>query len=836
LIGCSKTAWQDPAVTYKAARQQFERGDLLSALAIAKEARAQVPGPDSEWSWRFRLLEAEIRVWQGRSREALDLLSDDPPESFAVDDLEIQRQMYRAMSYARLGQMQVAASALEKAQGLADRTHSSLQDELFSIRGIVDLQSGDIAGAESMFQRGLTLARQQRDKFLESTILLNRAVVALNGERYDAALSWSNSASEIARAIDARLILEKALGNAGWAFYELGDFEKALTNLEQARAEAGKLGATSDEVRWSNDSGAAQYDLGNLKAAEVAYKESLALAQSLQNREGVIIANINLASLLFQQKDFSSAAKECDSALQLAESGKSMSLEAWPLLLRGRLLAHQGRWKDAESTFLDVDQRSETPFSVRWQIENALAKTYEDGHDSANAELWYRKSISTFEQQRSSVKNEESRLPFFTNATDLYRDYADYLIAHQRPTEALALLDVGRARTLEEDLGIAGGENPAAASRPVQAQSVAARLKATILFYALGREKSYLWAVSPTSTRFFELPDEAMLAGHVRSYQRTILRSEDPLRTENADATYLYRTLVAPAQPLLPENGRVFIIADGCLDGLNFETLLVPSSSGAHYWIEDATITIASSLRLLSTAPTPTKSNGPQKSGAANRRFEAEKLLLIGDPISPSQEYPALPNASAEIADIEQHFPNDERVTLTRSRAVPAAYFASKPEQYTYIHFVSHGTASRLSPLDSAVVLSAPDAAPYAQPDSFKLYAREIARQPLRAELVTISSCYGSGTRVYAGEGIVGLSWAFLRAGSHNVIGSLWEVSDASTPLLMDRMYGKLENAESPAEALRSAKLSLLHSEGTFRKPFYWAAFQLYSGAFVSKD
>jgi CHAT domain-containing protein len=116
-------------------------------------------------------------------------------------------------------------------------------------------------------------------------------------------------------------------------------------------------------------------------------------------------------------------------------------------------------------------------------------------------------------------------------------------------------------------------------------------------------------------------------------------------------------------------------------------------------------------------------------------------------------------------------------------------------------------------------------------PDSFKLYARDIVHHPLRAELVTISACYGSGSRTYAGEGLVGLSWAFLRAGSHNVIGALWEVNDASTPLLMDRLYSEIQSGSRPDVALRTAKLSLIHSQGVYRKPLYWGAFQLYAGS-----
>jgi len=76
----------------------------------------------------------------------------------------------------------------------------------------------------------------------------------------------------------------------------------------------------------------------------------------------------------------------------------------------------------------------------------------------------------------------------------------------------------------------------------------------------------------------------------------------------------------------------------------------------------------------------------------------------------------------------------------------------------------------------------------------------------------------------------VGLSWAFLRAGAHSVIGALWEASDDSSPRLMDSLYAGLESGQNPAAALRQAKLTLLHAQGRFSKPFYWAPFQVYTG------
>jgi CHAT domain-containing protein len=139
--------------------------------------------------------------------------------------------------------------------------------------------------------------------------------------------------------------------------------------------------------------------------------------------------------------------------------------------------------------------------------------------------------------------------------------------------------------------------------------------------------------------------------------------------------------------------------------------------------------------------------------------------------------------------------------------------------------------ASRTEPLESSIILSR-EASPSGagtQDDSFKLYARQIiGTQPLRAELVTISACYSTGKRTYSGEGLVGLSWAFLYKGAHNVVAALWDVSDESTPQLVDEFYGELKKGKPTAAALRSAKLSLLHSS-TFHNPFYWAPFQLYT-------
>src|SRR5208337_4140346 len=91
----------------------------------------------------------------------------------------------------------------------------------------------------------------------------------------------------------------------------------------------------------------------------------------------------------------------------------------------------------------------------------------------------------------------------------------------------------------------------------------------------------------------------------VERYRKAIIDQRESSQTVSDDGAALYRILVEPAKGFLPKdakNGKVFIVPDGSLNSLNFETLLVPETKEEpkqHYWIEDVTISSASSLRML---------------------------------------------------------------------------------------------------------------------------------------------------------------------------------------------------------------------------------------------
>jgi CHAT domain-containing protein len=94
---------------------------------------------------------------------------------------------------------------------------------------------------------------------------------------------------------------------------------------------------------------------------------------------------------------------------------------------------------------------------------------------------------------------------------------------------------------------------------------------------------------------------------------------------------------------------------------------------------------------------------------------------------------------------------------------------------------------------------------------------------------VTISACRSAGAKSYAGEGLVGFTWAFLQAGARSIIAGLWDADDQATAELMGEFYRRLGAGSTPAEALRQAKLKLLKSTGRNQRPYYWGSLQLFT-------
>jgi len=775
---------------------------------------------NAEWAATFRVLDATALNLIGMNSEALTNLNFPLPKSLESSPLAVRKHTQEALAYTQLHKFSEADTAIQQAMQGCPRSDEVLMGDILKASGLLAAEKGNFASARNLFDQTLALARSHHDRNLEGWALLDLSYVSLLQNRFDEAIDWGNSAYQVAIELHNRMMLETAQGNIGWAHYEIGDSEGASARLQEAAANAHDIGAKSYELAWLTTIGYIQLNEGELQKAAKYYQQALGLARGIDSKEDIFNAVLLLAFVTVQTGQLDQAKNYSNEALSMARADGNRTDELYALLAQAQVAAQKHNVPQAEQTFHEIATDPKVDLSLRWEAQHELASLYEEQQRIADADKTYRAALTTFETARDQLQHEDSKLPFLNNSAQLYDDYVRFLLERKKTEEALRVADFSRAQTLEEGLGLLGAHSsfqPAA----LHASQIAGRLHSTILFYWLGSKQSYLWAINERGTNLFTLPAEAEINNLVERYRKSLVGPRDPLETGDPSGSQLHDMLIAPAQKIIWGNtarnparpARIIVVPDGSLNNLNFETLIAPQPK-PHYWIEDVTLSDASSIRMLSATAHVAK-HGPGK-----------RLLLIGDPVAPNPEYFELPKAAQEMQDIEQHFAPSQEQVFKRAKATPAAYLDSNTAQFSYIHFVAHGTASRLIPLDSAVVLSKSSA----EENSFKLYARDIISHPLHADLVTISTCYGAGARAYTGEGLVGLSWAFLRAGAHNVIGALWEVSDSSTPQLMDKLYSGLQKGDSPEDALRAAKLSLLHSDGVYRKPFYWAPFQLYAG------
>jgi CHAT domain-containing protein/tetratricopeptide (TPR) repeat protein len=810
ICGCDFLS--QPTVLYENGWKELNRGNLEVAMRDADRGLKLHQSPKSEWHWRFSVLKAEILVWQHLNEQSLALNEPDLPQSLSSSDLAVWRKLSQTVASAYTHQLPHAHQYLDEAETLATAHHPELLGQVALRRGTVFFWEGKLADAQTGYRSALQLSREEKNQFLEAAALGSLGVVAAKQEHYDECLEWNRAALQLSQDIGAQGSVARILGNMGWALRELGDYDNALSNYRQAEEASSRNGQIGDALYWRTGISSVYYLRREFPVARLVLEQALNDARR-QDDKSITTEYLNdLSSLAIETGSSDAADAFSREAAALEQAGRDESGVLDTMLLRGRIDQMNDRYGEAERSFQALSNNVAASAALRWEAEARLAKVYDDENRPKKAVQEYQRSITTIQTARRSIQEDELRLAFLSSAIDFYDDYVDFLMQHHRVEDALRIADLTRSQTLVEGL-TSSSKSPAISAVNLSPRELARKLHATLLVYWLGQNHSYLWVVTPAKVAYFPLPAKSQIDPTVKSYRQAIIDGRDVLNANAKSGEQLYATLVAPAQKLIPQNSRVILFPAESLYGLNFETLIVPGAS-PHFWIEDVTLSTASALAMPPSATQRTSS-------------KEKNLLLVGDPEPASPDFPRLAQAPAEMQKISNHFAQANRDVLEGPGATPASYLSSNPGRFSYLHFVTHGTASHTRPLESAVILSK-------EGDSYKLYARDIVQHPLNAELVTISACNGAGTRAYAGEGLVGLSWAFLRAGAHNVIGALWEVSDASsTPQLMDAMYAGIDKGQDPATALRNAKLAILHagSGSVFKKPFYWAPFQLYTGS-----
>jgi len=389
--------------------------------------------------------------------------------------------------------------------------------------------------------------------------------------------------------------------------------------------------------------------------------------------------------------------------------------------------------------------------------------------------------------------------------------------------------------------------------------ATAKRLNSTILSYWVGDSETHIWVITPDSkvheasspvsrdrlVRLIRLAtgDSSGLLARGEEAPATETGAEGPalltrgamtlrLRPSSIQAwRELHQVLLRPVQQWLPRGSgsRVTVIPHGPLFRLSFAAL---QDEKGRYLIEQ---------HELHYAPAGAVLEFTRKKLRAAKPARASSYLLVADPANlPSAEgdraLPLLPGARAEVARISQLLPPGTTTTLSEAAALESRVRSGVAGKRV-VHFATHGIVRDDSPLDSYLALGAGSSGPR---EDGRLTAQEIYSLELDADLVFLSACR-SGRGKVTGDGVIGLTRAFVYAGTPTVVATLWDVPDEPTQRLVPEFYRIFLKQGNPAGALRAAQLRLLADlragrvqlstpAGPFTLPEYpalWAGFVL---------
>ena len=239
------------------------------------------------------------------------------------------------------------------------------------------------------------------------------------------------------------------------------------------------------------------------------------------------------------------------------------------------------------------------------------------------------------------------------------------------------------------------------------------------------------------------------------------------------------------------------IIPNDVLHYLPYQALLSPQGK---YLIQDYPIYYFSSASLMQFTK-------------EKRRASRETVLAVGNPNLGDEAY-NLRFAEREAKEISQVY--SKSVVFLKEQATKSKAISLSPNN-DILHFAVHAEFNEADPVSSALLLAREGK------DDGRLKVGEIFSLNLKADLVVLSACETGLGKISNGDEIIGMTRAFIYAGTPSVITTLWQVNDRASYELMRDFYSNLKTMKK-AEALRQAQLKTMKE---FPEPLFWAAYGL---------
>ena len=781
----------------------------------------------------------------GEKQRALDFYNQALPLYRAVGDRGGEATTLNNIGavYSYLGEQQRALELFTQAthlfRAIKDRSNEAMA---LNNMGRAYHQLGENQKALDFYNQALLLKRAVADRGGEATTLNNISSVYIDLGEKQKAIEFYNQALLLFRTVSDRKNQAVALSNIGRVYGQLGDNRKALDLYNQSLSLFRTVRNRSGESDALSNIGFAERSLGRLNESRVHMEECLKIRESL--RTEVVSKELRASYFASIQNDYEFYV---DLLMQQhrQEPGKNHHAEALRSSERSRA-----------RSFLEL--LTEARADIKQGVDAALLARERSAQQRLNAKAeaqFKRLAGATSEAQVATIKQETDR-EIDALTTELQQVQTQ--IRQASPRYA--------ALTQPQPLSVA------------EIQQQALDTETLLLEYALGAERSFVWAVTPTGLASYELPKREVIETAAREvYALMTARNLEPKDPETkepetkeqkqarvaaaeraypAAAARLSQMLLAPVAQHLGKQ-RLVIVADGFLHYLPFGALPDPTVKAATWQpllVEHEVVNLpsASTLAVLRRElkgrapaaktlaviadPVFTRADERFRAGAAPvAKVAARPEPTLRELANAQVVRKLIPSASGDL-DIKRLkytrdeanallalVPANERMQALDFDATRALVESERLSQYRYVHFATHGLADSERAELSTIVLSLFDAQGRTV-DGF-LRAHEVFNLNLPAELVALSACETGLGKQVKGEGLVSLTRGFMYAGAARVVVSLWAVNDKATAELMAGFYRKMLNeGQRPAAALRAAQLELWKTK-KWQAPYYWAAF-----------
>lgn len=646
--------------------------------------------------------------------------------------------------------------------------------------GVVETRAGDPVRGLALYELAL-VGKKLRGETVESLVTYSNVVTeATDLGRIDDALRLGQDALALALRDSVELEIPWARCNLGTALWAAEKHEAAVAEWEQVLADP-----RAEPALYAMASGGianAYAEQDSLLEAARRYEDALQRWGPALVAETRIKLSIDLVRVHLQAGQAALVPPRLEPLAREADRGSDEELGtiAWGLLAEA--YRKLGRADDAARALANA--------VARWEAGRDAASTYEfREHRGEQARALLVETAATGDADSAFTK-----LQRFKTRTLLER--------LSQPNAPVA------APSGHDEAHFASAEFRATTLRPDE----------VFLEFALGPDTTVLFVVTKDGVRRTGLPGEHLLAPQVKLAREAFAMRPAAGDGGSAAATAarvaaqaLGRTLLGPAAAEIAAAKTVLIAPDGVLHRVPFGALIVGGGEtplGASH-----RVAIEPSGAFLATL----RARGANASagGAAG-----EGLLAVGGGrLEEGDPGRGLDGARREVENLSAHFAgvtaryagDDGRVSFTTGELA----------SHAGLHFAGHSEIDDQLPWRSGIVLG-----PATRGGDSLLTAGELAAAPVGARLVVLSSCESAGGRARVGEGVAGLTTAFLVAGAPTVVATLWPVDDRVTVRLMDRFYAGLAAGRDASDALKAAQEDLRAAAETAH-PFYWAGFVL---------